>query len=122
VHVHVIGDARTGGAPHVRPDIETFRSKRASQHVDCSAYRAHEVRGLVVVEVLETGDVGLRGDDRVPRVVRELVHDHDRVFGPPHDQLSVLVVWVLDHAAEQAAGRLLLPDVLHPPRRPQMLH
>jgi len=118
----VVGNAGAGGTSGVGADVESLWRHHVFQDRDRLFRRAHDVGRLVVIERFELADVRRRGDHGVPGVVGEAVEEHDRALGAPDDQLGVLVVGVLEHAAEKAAGPLLAADVLHAPGRPQTIH
>jgi len=122
VKVDVVGDAGARRAAGVGADVEALWPQRFAQDRDRPLRGAHERGGLGVVEVVELGPVRDRGDHDVAGVVGKLVQHHDRALGPPHDELGIRVVGVLDHAAEEAARLRLGGDVLHAPGRPQSLH
>jgi len=122
VKVHVVWDASAGGAAAVGSDVEPFGLQLLTQDDDRSLQGAHEIGGLVVVEVLDLALVGGGSDHDVSGVVRELVQHHERPLRPPNDELGIRVVWILEDAAEQTPWPLLTRDVLHAPRRPQSLH
>src|SRR5437660_299516 len=109
------GEVVSRAGPHkssTPPRVHTQRRVRG----------AHDLRSLVVVEIDEARTMRKRRHHRVTGVVRKLVQHHDRAWRSPYDQVSVLIVRMLDDPLEKTPGFLHAADVLHAPRRPQPLH
>src|SRR5207253_1163688 len=102
--------------------LRAGRFHHRTQDRECPPHRTDQVGGLGVVELLEARLVRNRRHHRVAGVVRKLVQQNDRAFGAPDDELRILVIRILDDAAEKAARPLSATDVLHAPRRRQSLH
>src|SRR5467141_3343379 len=70
----------------------------------------------------QVGFVGARHHHQMPVVVGIAVEDRESVRCPAEDQVLAVVRAAGEVAEDASLLRVTLPDQLHPPRRPELLH
>ena len=117
----VVLDTRSGRRPQVEADIEAVRLEDKLQGPRALLGEVHHLVQGIGRERLQIGQMSVGRHHDVPVVVGEGVQDHEGVGAAPHD-VGGSVVSGQGFVAEDASRRLLLGDVLQPPRRPQPFH
>jgi len=85
--MNVVGDARAGRAPEVRPHVEALWLERLTQHAQGRPQRSHQRQRLRVVEIGKVTFVHGGGDHHVAWVVGKLVEQDDGTIRPPDHEL-----------------------------------
>src|SRR5262249_42339097 len=120
VLVNVVEDPCAGNAAQVPAQVVALRPVYGREGAQSLPSQAMDLQRLVVLEVAEIADVPVRRDHDVPRRVRELVQEHERLPSAIDDQ--AILVACLHGAAEEATLVLVSTcDVFEPPRRPELL-
>jgi hypothetical protein len=120
--MEMVGNAGTGYAAEVQPDIETIAAKHALQSGRHPRNEIPEIMILLSGESLEIGCVPERHNHDVTGVVWIEVHDDIGMSRAMKDQvLDIIVLFWL--GAENARGDARFPtDIAHTPRRPESFH
>lgn len=124
VGVDVPRKSRAGADPEVEPNVESLSPDDGAEDSDGVARRSDQVAQSRVVEFLELADMLERRDHQVAVGVGEAVHHDEAGGGAPQDVMCAIRCRIRGVTAEEAgvvAGVLGEgPDVLHPPRRPEV--
>ena len=116
----VIRDAGARDPTEVPAEVEASRAVQALERGYGRDDETVDLECLVCGQLAEHTDVPARGDHEVPRRVRELVQDRDRVAPSMDEERRVLSEAAGGLLAEHAAHLLVrLRDVLEPPRSPE---
>src|SRR5207248_1271880 len=119
VQMNVIDDAGAGDAAEVPAEVVTLRAVHLRERREAALPEPVDLERLLVRKVGELANVPVGGDHQVPRRVRELVQEDERVLTAGHDE--TLLVGGSRRAAEDAL-RLVVGgrDVFQPPGSPQL--
>lgn len=107
VYVEMAGQACACTSAEVHTDIEAVRvdcqRKRFLRFADELGHFEH----LVVVGLVEVGDVPQRRYQQVAVVVRVAVQDYDALIGAPKDEILVVLLRGIAVIADKTAGSLV---------------
>lgn len=124
VGVDVPRKPRAGADAEIEPDVEPLSPDDGAEDSDGVARRSNQVAQSRVVQFLELADVSAGRDHQVAVGVGEAVHHDEAGGGAPQDVMRAIRCRIRGVTAEEAdvvAGVLGEgPDVLHPPRRPEV--
>src|SRR5438874_5038198 len=119
MQMNMIDNAGAGDAAEVPAEVVALRAVHLRERREAALPEAVDLERLLVRKVGEFAHVPKGGDHQVPRRVRELVQQDERVLTAGHDE--TLLVGGSRRAAEKTLRLLVrLRDVLQAPRGPQL--